>query len=330
MPTSISPPPERDFPPGRQARRRQQLVSIAHADGRPPRRRAWVPVAAAASVVALVAGAVVAVQAMRPDGSPQVADETVTTTASPKTRQPVRPRIARLATREITGAALQQFYDECVRDDREIYEELTPNAFRNFERPLFAFSFVFPDEPQPPQTEVTAWLVAAHGDGATADQRAFCVRNRWGKVEARGQIVSHEPKGDPYMYGIVDGRSDGAGLLVPPVETVTVQPKAKGGVETYAVVRDGMWFYPQDLPRPKNPEELRNSGVDGGLIGLLGGLYRYRAYDASGKLVYDSERDGPFAGDCHTDPTGTEVIHTAGKPDASPETCERTYEWTAP
>jgi hypothetical protein len=332
MPTSISPPPERDFPPGQQARRRHQLVSIAQSDGVPAKRRLWVPIAAAASVVALVAGAMVAVQALRPDGTPQVAGgetatTTATTTASAKAKQPAKPQIARLVTHDITGAALQQFYDECVQNDRELNEEPTPIAFRNFERPLFAFSIEFPDGPQPPETEATAWLVAAHGDGSTADKRATCVRNRWGNVEARGQLASRAPKGDPYLYQIVDGRSSGAGLFVQPVATVTFQSKAKGGVETYAVVRDGMWFYPAYVPRSTSEEPPR---VDGGLIGLLGGLYRYRGYDANGKLVYDSAKDGPFVGDCHTDPAGTEVIHTAGKPDASPETCERTYEWTAP
>jgi hypothetical protein len=317
MPTSISPPPERDFPPGRQARRRQQLVSIAQSDGGPARRRLWVPLAAAASVVALVAGAVVAVQGLRPDSTPQVAGETTTVSLQAK------PRIAKLVTHEITGSELQKFYAECLQNDREVYEDETPIAFRNFERPLFAFS-IDPDT----ATDVTAWLVAAHGDGSSADERALCIRNKWGTVEARGQLASHAPKGDPYLYQIVDGRGSGAGFLVPPVSTVTFQPKAKGGGrETYAVVRDGMWFYPAYTPHTTGK---RPPNVDGGLVGLMGGTYRYRGYDAHGKLVYDSAKDGPFVGDCHTDPTGSEVIHTASKPDASPETCERTYEWTAP
>ncbi|GAB3406891.1 hypothetical protein [Flindersiella endophytica] len=227
----------------------------------------------------------------------------------------------------ITGRALQDFYDECVRVSNQQASEVVPSVFPRFERPLFAFSWDFPESSQPPAVDATAWLVAADGDGTTDDKRGLCWRDRWGHTVAGGQVGgTDEPKGDPYLYQIVDGRH----LFISPVATVTYQPKTPGGVETYAVVRDGMWFYPEYTPTFANDEDLLAAGLDGGLIHLLGGRYRYRGYDANGKLVYDSERDGPFARDCHTDPTGTKVFHTAGKPDASPETCERTYEWTAP
>lgn len=328
MPTSISPPPERELPPGHHLRRRHQLVNLAQSDGRPSRRWSWVPMVAAASVVALVAAGAVAVQALRPDGTPQVAGTNKVTTKpkptdSSKPKPPAKAEVPSLTTHEITGAALQRFYDDCVQNDREVYADETPIAFRNFERPLFAFSIDSSSD-----TDVTAWLVAAQGDGSSMDERALCIRDQWGNVEARGQLASHAAKGDPYLYQIVDGRSTGTGFLMPQVSSVTFQPKVRGGVETAAVVRDGMWFYPEHTPRRSTHEQPPN--VDGGLIDLLGGLYRYRGYDAKGKLVYDSAKDGPFVKDCYTDPEGKEVIVVNSVKHPTPATCKRTYEWTAP
>jgi hypothetical protein len=328
MPTSISPPPERDFPPGHQARRRQQLVSIAQSDGLPSRRRFWVPLAAAASVVALVAGGVVAVQALRSDSTSQVAGDDTTTTPSrqpkptPKTK-PAKPAISRPVTEEITGAELQRFFDDCVRADKKVLPGETSHQgeFQNFDRPLFAFTADWPQGR-------LSWLVAVRGDGKKVDDRAFCTRAAPGSAMPYQQMLSHGPKGDGYLYQIVNGSccGGGAGFVMPQVASVTYQDRRRGGAETYAVVRDGMFFYPE----AKAQADLSSDKPEDNLILLPGWTYRYRAYDAAGKRIYDSFTDGPFAKDCYTDPTGKEVIVTNSAENPTPETCNRTYEWTAP
>lgn len=320
MPISISPPPERDFPPGHQVRRRQQLVDIVKAEGGPARRRAWVPLVAAASVVALVGGAVVAAQALRPDGTPRVTGgDTATRSSSPTDTQPAeRAEPAKPVIREITGAELDQFFDDC-RDAAFAANpgyEYNPASFKTFQRPSFAFTADWGGSSR-------SWLVAVRGDGKRVDDRAICTRDESGRVDPAGRVLSHNAKGDGYLYQIVAGGAHGAGFLMPQVETVTFQPKAGRGVESSAVVRDGMWFYPEEAPYTAG-----DPGHE--LIRLPDAYYRYRGYDADGKLIYDSERDGPFAKDCYTDPAGKEVIVVNSAKNPTPQTCNRTYEWTAP
>lgn len=319
MPTSISPPPERDFPAGHQARRRQQLVSIAQSDGRPAKRRLWVPLAAAASVVALVAGGVVAVQALRPDGVPQVATgDTTTPKPGVKTTQPAKPVIPRPVTTEITGAELQRFFDACMREEEKNGVDYS-GSFRNFDRPLFAFTGNW--------RESRSWLVAVRGDGKKVDDRAICTRSERGTITPHGQLLSHGPKGDGYLYQIVSGGSAGVGFVMPQVASVTFQSRERGGVERYAVVRDGMFFYPE---RDMTSRDVGSDKPEDNLIRLPGQLYRYRAYDAAGTQIYDSFTDGPFAKDCYNDPTGKEVIVVNSVKNPTPDKCNRTYEWTAP
>jgi hypothetical protein len=336
MSTSISPPPERDFPAGHQARRRQQLVSIIRADGRPSKLRLWVPMAAAASVFALIAGGVVAMQALRPDGTPQVAASNTTPVTLPADQKPkpvstqrAKPSVAEPVTHEITGGELRDLFDDCVQTDRDsIGDSDNPISFQTFERPLFAFT----GEWQGSHTRT--WLVAVRGDGKKVDDRAICTQDEDG-LTAYGQMLGHGPKGDGYLYQIVSGGDAGAGFVMPQVASVTFQPKGEDGVETRAVVRDGMFFYPENDQGGGPPEIDQGGGPtstkpDDNLIRLPGWAYLYRAYDSAGRQIYDSKVDGPFAKDCYTNPAGNQVIVVNSVKNPTPESCERTYEWTAP
>ncbi|MGW5363069.1 hypothetical protein [Actinopolymorpha pittospori] len=313
MNVRLTPPPERGMPAGHHERRRARLVAVVAGKRRRPRRGLLAPIVAAAAVVALSVGGAAGVQLFReapkPTGSTLAPAGKASDTAGPRptATSSVLPAPAVL---DFPPAEQAQALARCV--------EPVP-SWTGFEPVLGAKV-----APRPGAKRWTTWLIAQR-DG----ERLACALAPSGEVSA-GLFGGPEAKDIPYLFALVDQREHGAGMYTGPVTRVTAQPD--GAKEQDAVLHDGYWFFPtadveQNHP-DANPTAPSNKVTPGsGLIGVGPG-YILRGYDASGKVVYDSSKNGPASQDCYTDPAGTEVLVRGAVADPSPGNCRRTLEWT--
>lgn len=314
MNTVLTPPPERELPPAARRRRRAELVALVAADDR-PRRRFATPLLAAASVAAVTVGLAVAIPALRSDdpGTPDPAGQTSTGKAS---TTPSKSKAAPPVVDDLTAAEMAAFWEDC----RKEFDAPGANYADRFAEYRSVAGVRFPGKR--PAGIPSAWLITVK-----KDNHWICIKNSRGEVLGNAGFGPGTVKDIPYLFAPVDGKGQGTGPVTLPVVRVTVQ--GKDTAEQEAVIREGFWFLPIDDQRYVSWDPKTNLPTgDNHLIGVPPG-YTFRGYDAAGRLVYDSSRQGPDVRRCYTDPTGRQVlVHNGiagGHPD--PATCRRTLTW---
>ncbi len=199
-------PPERDLSPATRQRQRAELTAIVeHESATSPHSRRLVPLAAAAAVV-LVAGAAIAVPALRPDKAPS------------QTQPPVSGSVATPGAQieRLSEAELAAFGRKCTEQD--------PVA----QKVIDGFRYTNP----PADAAATTWVLAY---GASLWINCGFDKNGTWVTGADANL------GQP-MYGAVQPGGMGAGIYLKSVARITVTPLNGKPVE--AVLRNGFYFAP--------------------------------------------------------------------------------------
>lgn len=302
MKTTLNPPPERSMPPGHHARRRAELLAVTAAER--PRSSRSIPLLAAASVIAITAGVVVAVPALRDSGQPQPSASN-SQAASASTVRQIKPAPA---VHDLTPAEMTAFRQDCERS------EFTQPEWYDGYTTVAGIRFVNERRPVP-----ASWLILRKGA-----QHTICIKNGRGEVFGTTGFGPESVKDVEYLFAPVDVKGQGTGPFTKPVTRVTVQ--SKDDPEQEAVLRHGFWFAAYDDQRYYTWNGTTGPKEDSKLIGVPYG-YTFRGYDRNGRLVYDSGKNGPAVKDCYTDPDGRRVLVVNSVKNPTPDKCRRTLYW---
>ncbi|WBQ06683.1 hypothetical protein [Kribbella sp. CA-293567] len=201
----VTSPPEHDLRPAVRNRQRDELIAIVQHEsaGSPPRRR-LVPLAAAASVIAVVGGLAFGVPALRGE-EPSVAGDTAAT---------------KLPVSELPPLETKLLWGDCLLGTRP-----PGNTGRNVLPYTGGKAFKY-TTPQPAGVP-TKWFFTANGSYGTS---LVC------GVDVTGRVIERWPTSDADLRGSVSGR------YVQPVARITYQATGQQPIE--AELRDGFWFVP--------------------------------------------------------------------------------------
>lgn len=290
--------PDRPLPPGRHEKLRADLLAAIGTEQARTPRRTLVPVIAAASVLVVVAGLAIGVQAFQRDDG-----------VAPAGQDQAQPR-----TRELSATATKKLRSQCEAEADEITRANLPHPFRDF-KTLRAFEFIDVKAPK----VVKTWFIGSGDEvfkglkGPVRRQPIFwlCSRTAAGVVsESSIRFPTSVNMTDPVL-----SFARNAGVFVAPVTRVTVQPKGQPEIE--AVLRDGMWFAPTEGRTNWGPFDAGDPATK---------EYVLRGYDASGRQIYSSATPGPVQMDCvvrgpYTNKDG-KTVSPAPDPSASPPDCK--------
>jgi hypothetical protein len=199
-------PPERDLSPATRKRQRAELTAIVEHESAPSSHsRRLVPLAAAAAVV-LVAGAAIAVPALRPDNAPSQSQPPVNGSVTAPS-SPIEP---------LSEAELAAFGRKCIVHDR-VAQEIVDG---------FRYS-------DPPADAAARTWVLAYGAG-------MWINCGFGK-DGEWVTGTDANLGQP-MYDAVQPGGMGTGIYLKSITRITVTPLRGEPVE--AVLRNGFYFAP--------------------------------------------------------------------------------------
>ncbi|MER7243477.1 hypothetical protein [Kribbella sp. NPDC000426] len=256
---------DRPLPPGVHAKLRAELLeAIVREPVRRP-RRILAPALAAASVLVVVAGLVVAVRAFKTDSAP--------------------PATGPAKTRTLTADETATLRTQCLAEANRITGKSLPHPFTDY-KVVRAFEFTGVKDPKvvstwligsgveripmpkglPPQTSPGFWLCSRTAGGVISESSI-----RFGT----GARLS----GDPMMR-----IARNAGVYTKPVARVTVQPKGQAPVE--ALLQDGFWFAPTVGRTNWGPYDSDDTGQNDFVV---------RGYDANGTLIVTDRGIDPTA-----------------------------------
>ncbi|WP_433009142.1 hypothetical protein [Kribbella sp. CA-294648] len=215
----LTPPPEHDLRSTTRERQREELIAIvAHESHQGTPRRRLVPLAAAAAVVAVVAGLAVGVPALRGDGSePAVSGST----GSDLARSAPAQALDALATKLTWSACLMG-----VRENPRLREPILPYTGGK------AFEYKTDTAPGTPKR----WFFTVSGSYGSS---LVCALDAQGKVVERWSITGPTGRG-LFLFAPAEVRGGSSGLYTAPVARITLQKP--GGPLVEARLRDGFWF----------------------------------------------------------------------------------------
>lgn len=291
MNTHLSPPPDRDLSPATRNRHRDELIAIVdHESARTGPRRRFVPLAAAAAVVAVTAGLAVGVPALRSHTAQSPAAGPGASLAEP-------------ATAPLTAAETSRYLKACHYDNKSL-----PKEARHTYTVIDAFKWVDP----PAGTHVVAWVLFKYaGTGRYFACGVGAKGNQTGLVWAAS--------GETKMAAIEQGAA-GAGTYAKSVTRVTVAFKTEPPTE--AILRHGFFFAPMKWedtrvqPKPDAAPQytIRAYGADGQVVYASAPTYREE----------QTQLDA-----CYTNPEGTKVVLVFGGRKGTPpiSQCKRGVAW---
>ncbi|WP_427896219.1 hypothetical protein ACQHIV_20015 [Kribbella sp. GL6] len=245
--------PDHPLPPETHERMRADL--LAAIETKP--RRTLAPIVAAAAVLVVVAGLMIAVRT-KPHTAPPAA----------------RPN----ATRALTAAETETLRTQCLTEANRITSKSLPHPFTDF-KVVRAFEFTGVRDPK----VVSTWLIGYGIEKFPQPKGMPELPDRshptyWLCSRTAGGVVS-EPSirfgpgarlsGSPFMR-----IARNAGVYTKTVARITVQPK--GGSPLDAVLQDGFWFAPTVGRTDWGPYDSDDPGRNDFVI---------RAYDADGNLL---------------------------------------------
>ncbi len=214
----LTPPPEHELRSITRDRQRDELLAIvAHESHEGTTRRPYVPLAAAAAVVAVVAGLAVGVPALRGDKTqPPVAG------GESATSEPVQVLDA-LATKLTWSACMMG-----IKEDPRLPEPVLPYTGGK------AFEYKKVPAPGAPHR----WFFTATGSYGSS---LVCALDVKGKVIERWPAAGSKSLGN-FLFAPADLRGSSSGLYTQPVAKITLQKP--GGPLVEAQLVDGFWFAP--------------------------------------------------------------------------------------
>ncbi|MGZ0147806.1 hypothetical protein ACXJJ3_12120 [Kribbella sp. WER1] len=284
--------PDHPLPPETHERLRAEL--LATIETKP--RRTLAPLVAAAAVLVVVAGLVVAIRTSKPHTAPPAAQPN--------------------ATRALTPAETETLRQQCLTEANRITSKGMPHPFTDF-TVLKAFEFSTVRDPK----VVNTWLIGRGVEtfrklpGLEQPKFWLCSRTAGGVISessirfATGARIT----GGPFLRF-----ARNAGVYTKTVARVTVQPKGQEPID--AALWNGFWFAPTVGRTGWGPYDSGDPGRDDFVI---------RAYDAAGRLLSTEPEPTP-----RTAPvTCPQVFVTLpnGKTDTVPQTPTRPecveYRW---
>lgn len=213
----LTPPPEHNLRSSTHNRQRDELIAIvAHESHEGIPRRRLAPLAAAAAVVAVVAGLAVGVPALRgeDEAQPPVAGTESSSSA------PIQELDA-LATKLTSG--------DCLKGTGPMPDNVLPYTGGK------AFEYTKETAPGSPKR----WFYTATGSYGTS---LVCALDSQGKVVERWSMTGPSGLGG-FLFAPADVRGSNSGLYTAPVARITVQNP--GGPLVEARLREGFWFTPR-------------------------------------------------------------------------------------
>lgn len=214
-----TPPPEHDLRPETRLRQRAELTAIVEQDSATTPRRRFVPLVAAAAVVAIIAGLAIGLPALRRDNS----EPAVSGDPQPQTVEPLsaadKSRYGKMCFARSRTALIKQ------RDGYQVVD-----GFRVTNAPANAFT--------------ATWVIVKN---TTLDVWTACGLN------AQDQPIQSTTSGaDQPHYRAVETRMIGAGTYAAHVTRITVAVGNQPPVE--AVLRHGFFFTAVPYVRARGPQ----------------------------------------------------------------------------
>jgi hypothetical protein len=299
MNNPLTPPPEHEIRSATRDRQRDELIAlVAHEAHEGTPRRRFVPLAAAAAVLALTAGLAVGVPALRgDDAQPPVsgADNSV-----------AKPAVELLSEKDKLAFAKQ--CDLIIPNPGKTLPDLKRRPTPALRSPKGPFTVVdgFRWVTPPATLPVTSWVTLRYSDWSVT-----C------GFDSKGQFATtnFSPRQKTLrnaLMGVTDG------TYTREVTRITVA--VHNGVTTEAVLRNG-FFYAAAASAKRNNVSVNDPVT-----------YVARAYDADGKLLYTSPQTDPEMqtelNSCYTDPEGKQVVNfDISKEKPSVDQCKRGLAW---
>jgi hypothetical protein len=297
--------PDQPLPPGVHDKLRTELLDALDTEQSRTPRRVLVPVAAAAAVLAVVAGLAVAVPALKKD--------------NPGTAVAGG---GRLVVRDLSAVETAKLQQQCLAEADRLTVKQLPRPFRAYQ-PVRAFEFVDVKDPK----IVNTWLISkgkpdkwqdgklSPSDGIKEpDGYWLCSRTAGGAISESSVRQSGEPEVTQEVWRLARN----AGIFAGAVVRVTMQPK--GQPERDAYLWNGFWFAPTVGRVGWGPH------YDDDDLNLAD--FGYRAYDANGREIYSSVNPPePLRCTLRWSKVGPDGKKTpGGPPTANPPYCP-TYKW---
>ncbi|WP_328997695.1 hypothetical protein OHA18_24910 [Kribbella sp. NBC_00709] len=291
---------DRPLPPGAHEKLRADLLSAIETEPVRAPRRILAPALAAASVLVVVAGLVVAVRAMKTDSAPPVSGTTKIRTLSAEETATLRTQCLAEANR-ITSKSLPHPFTDYkvirafeftgVKDSKVVNTWLVGSGLQ-----------VYPTGPKglPPKSDPAYWLCSRTAGGVISEPSI-----RFG---TGARLI-----GAPIMR-----IARNAGVYTKSVTRITVQPKGQAPVEAF--LQDGFWFAPTVGRTNWGPYDSSDNGLNDFVV---------RGYDAAGALIVTERGIDPTAAPATC--AMVQITLPNGKEDMVPKTptppeC-REYRW---
>jgi hypothetical protein len=298
--------PVRD--PAEHHRRRSELLDIIAVDAFSPRRRPSLTVAASAAAMAIcLAGTTIAVAAVRDHPAPertstasQPATPRPTSSTPTSTPDPFNRIIPAPPAQPLSSARTEALLEKCIKPDPANHEE----GWTEATRPYTGFRF----------RDGARWRNVLVGQFTSGDLRGAYIMCDPNGAEVFGQASR---KDHPYLFWPIDGWRYAAA-----VAAITVQRSGET-TERAAVMQDGIWW-------ADTSSRLRvTTAPDGSaIVDIPDEGPRVRAYDATGKLLYDSNTLANLYHGCYATPDGKTLLYDyESQPPTSLSTCHRAYAW---
>ncbi|MEU4195475.1 hypothetical protein AB0E69_26480 [Kribbella sp. NPDC026611] len=291
MNTQLTPPPEHELRPATRERQRDELIGIVdHESAQAAPRRRFIPLAAAAAVVAVAAGLTIGVPALRGhDAQPSVSGAAGADAAKP-------------AIEPLTATEKRKYVKECDHPMSTFSDPAGSPAVAD------EFKWVKP----PADTHAVAWVVLSYYGGR---------RNIACGFDAKGHQTGWTParRGET-QSAVVQKTGAGNGTYARDVARITIAIGT--GPATEAILRNGFFFAPMKFidtltrPAPDSAPKYTVRGYDANGKLIYSSPKTYREEQA---LL-----DG-----CFTNPEGTKVVFVGGgRKDTPPVSqCRRGVAW---
>ncbi|WP_020392675.1 hypothetical protein [Kribbella catacumbae] len=283
-----TPPPEYDLRPSTRDRQRDELIAIVgHESHEGEPRRRFVPLAAAAAVLALTAGLAIGVPALRNQGS------------EPAVNGPSRGP----AVEALNEADKARYGKDCAEKNQHQKPGLPPQV----EPYQVVDAFRFPKAR--PTTHTATWVVVH----TKLDGWSVC------GIDSSGKILQGLTFGqDQTMYRALETYIVGAGPYDKSIARITINVGTRPPME--AVLRNGFYFAPVPYVRVRGPHSPSTAipvvarGYD------AAGKLVYTSPRTDGE--FHGNRNA-----CYVDPNGKLVAWMSDNPRPDPKTCKRSYIW---
>lgn len=213
-----TPPPEHDLRPETRVRQRAELIAIVEQDSATTPRRRFVPLVAAAAVVAIIAGLAIGLPALRRDNS----EPAVSGDPQPPAVEPLSA-----ADKSLYGKLCFTRTRMTLTKPREGYQVLDGFRFQNAPANAFSSNWVVIKN-----TSLGLWTACG--------------------LNAQGKLVQSMVSGtDQVHYRAVEARMIGAGTYAAQITRITVAVGNQPPVE--AVLRHGFFYTAVPYVRVRGP-----------------------------------------------------------------------------